>query len=151
MIMKLDDEIIDFLSQSLTWSLQLFYFAMFLSTAGTSKLNDRRELWHSGWWSAKLFMNISLIVLPFLLPAEIISIYGQYRCITSDLISQSYVVLSVYDKLLNDVVFSGQARLLILVLGMTNSSSMLLSSCAITLVLVLIIGLSLTFCVLPSR
>lgn len=55
----------------------LFYFAMFLSTAGTSKLNDRRELWHSGWWSAKLFMNCSLIILPFLLPAEIISIYGQ--------------------------------------------------------------------------
>ncbi|KAF3679539.1 putative pentatricopeptide repeat-containing protein-like [Capsicum annuum] len=44
---------------------------------GTSKINDRRELWHSGWWFAKLFMNISLIILPFLLPAEIISIYGQ--------------------------------------------------------------------------
>ncbi|KAJ8564743.1 hypothetical protein K7X08_001203 [Anisodus acutangulus] len=55
----------------------LFYFAMFLSTAGTSKLNDRRELWHSGWWSAKLFMNISLTLVPFLLPGEIISIYGQ--------------------------------------------------------------------------
>ncbi|XP_009613799.1 uncharacterized protein LOC107779751 isoform X2 [Nicotiana tabacum] len=55
----------------------LFYLAMFLSTAGTSKLNDRRELWHSGWWSAKLFMNISLILLPFLLPGEIVSIYGE--------------------------------------------------------------------------
>ncbi|KAI5680584.1 hypothetical protein M9H77_01811 [Catharanthus roseus] len=55
----------------------LFYFVMFLSTAGTSKLHERRELWHSGWWSAKFFMMFVLIVLPFLLPSEVISLYGE--------------------------------------------------------------------------
>ncbi|XP_027175728.1 serine incorporator 3 isoform X3 [Coffea eugenioides] len=55
----------------------MFYFVMFLSTAGTSKLNERREFWHSGWWSAKIFMMMMLIILPFLLPAEVISLYGE--------------------------------------------------------------------------
>nr|GMC98103.1 probable serine incorporator [Ipomoea batatas] len=55
----------------------MFYLAMFLSTAGTSRLNDSREKWHSGWWSSKILMMIALILLPFLLPTEIISIYGQ--------------------------------------------------------------------------
>nr|GLL27687.1 probable serine incorporator [Ipomoea trifida] len=55
----------------------MFYLAMFLSTAGTSKLNDSREKWHSGWWSSKILMMVALILLPFLLPTEIISIYGQ--------------------------------------------------------------------------
>nr|GMC68689.1 probable serine incorporator isoform X1 [Ipomoea batatas] len=55
----------------------LFYFVMFLSTAGTSKLSDRREKWHSGWWLAKIAMLLALILLPFLLPVEIISIYGE--------------------------------------------------------------------------
>lgn len=55
----------------------MFYFIMFLSTAGTSKFNERRELWHSGWWSAKMFMMLVLIVLPFLLPSEVISLYGE--------------------------------------------------------------------------
>nr|GLL20559.1 probable serine incorporator isoform X2 [Ipomoea trifida] len=57
--------------------LRLFYFVMFLSTAGTSKLSDRREKWHSGWWLAKIAMLLALILLPFLLPVEIISIYGE--------------------------------------------------------------------------
>lgn len=55
----------------------MFYFIMFLSTAGTSKLHEHRELWHSGWWSAKIFMMMVLIILPFLLPAEVISLYGE--------------------------------------------------------------------------
>ncbi|KAL2553743.1 Serinc-domain containing serine and sphingolipid biosynthesis protein [Forsythia ovata] len=54
-----------------------FYFALFLSTAGTSKLHDRRELLHSGWWSAKIVMKIALIILSFLVPPEFISLYGQ--------------------------------------------------------------------------
>ncbi|KAJ0766567.1 putative serine incorporator/TMS membrane protein [Helianthus annuus] len=49
---------------------------MFVSTAGTSKLHGRKELWHSGWWSAKLFLMFALIVLPFFLPTEMILIYG---------------------------------------------------------------------------
>ncbi|CAI9100294.1 OLC1v1037263C3 [Oldenlandia corymbosa var. corymbosa] len=55
----------------------LFYFIMFLSTAGTSKLHERRELWHSGWWSAKIIMMLVLILLPFLLPPQIIEFYGE--------------------------------------------------------------------------
>ncbi|CAI9293320.1 uncharacterized protein LOC111883901 [Lactuca sativa] len=54
----------------------IFYLTMFLSTAGTSKLHVRKELWHSGWWSAKIFLMIALIVLPFFLPTQMILIYG---------------------------------------------------------------------------
>lgn len=55
----------------------MFYLVMFLSTAGTEKLHERRELWHSGWWSAKIIMLLLLILLPFLVPPEIISLYGE--------------------------------------------------------------------------
>ncbi|XAR53311.1 hypothetical protein NMG60_11021829 [Bertholletia excelsa] len=55
----------------------IFYFVMFLSTAGTSKLCQARELWHSGWWSAKIALMIFLIVLPFFLPSAVIRTYGQ--------------------------------------------------------------------------
>ncbi|CAN6564332.1 hypothetical protein ACFX2I_026280 [Malus domestica] len=55
----------------------LFYITMFLSTAGTSKLNEPRDSWQSGWWSAKIVMWISFIIIPFLLPATIIQLYGE--------------------------------------------------------------------------
>ncbi|VFQ98049.1 unnamed protein product [Cuscuta campestris] len=55
----------------------MFYFVMFFSTAGTSKYCDGREAWHSGWWIPKIAMMLLLIVLPFLLPIQIISIYGE--------------------------------------------------------------------------
>ncbi|MBD4020201.1 hypothetical protein GUI04_14545, partial [Xanthomonas citri pv. citri] len=45
-------------------------------TAGTSRLHVRKELWHSGWWSAKVFLMIALTVFPFFLPPEMILIYG---------------------------------------------------------------------------
>ncbi|KAG9140812.1 hypothetical protein Leryth_022540 [Lithospermum erythrorhizon] len=54
----------------------IFYFVMFLSTLGTSKSNQRRESWHSSWWFAKVTMMIALIVMPFFLPPEVISLYG---------------------------------------------------------------------------
>ncbi|KAK9071294.1 hypothetical protein SSX86_009862 [Deinandra increscens subsp. villosa] len=54
----------------------IFYFIMFLATCGTSKLHGRKELWHSSWWSAKIFLMITLILLSFYLPKEIILIYG---------------------------------------------------------------------------
>ncbi|TQE04853.1 hypothetical protein C1H46_009567 [Malus baccata] len=57
--------------------LRLFYITMFLSTAGTSKLNEPRDSWQSGWWSAKIVMWISFIIIPFLLPATIIQLYGE--------------------------------------------------------------------------
>ncbi|XP_061993613.1 uncharacterized protein LOC133711520 isoform X1 [Rosa rugosa] len=54
----------------------LFYFSMFLSTVGASKLNESRDTWQSGWWSAKIVLWIAFIIIPFLLPSAIIKIYG---------------------------------------------------------------------------
>ncbi|KAI8023978.1 Serine incorporator 3 [Camellia lanceoleosa] len=54
----------------------IFYFVMFLSTVGTSKLCTPRELWHSGWWSAKILLMIGLTVLPFFVPSVVIHLYG---------------------------------------------------------------------------
>ncbi|XP_052180553.1 uncharacterized protein LOC127793845 [Diospyros lotus] len=55
----------------------IFYFIMFLSTVGTSKLCEPRELWHSGWWSAKIFLMTGLTVLPFFVPSTVIKLYGE--------------------------------------------------------------------------
>ncbi|KAI7987848.1 putative serine incorporator [Camellia lanceoleosa] len=55
----------------------LFYFVMFLSTAGTSKLGGARELWHSGWWFAKILLMITLTLLPFFVPSAVIRLYGE--------------------------------------------------------------------------
>lgn len=60
----------------LTSYVKIFYFTMFLSTAGTSKLHEARETWHSGWWSAKILMMISLMVLSFFVPSAAVRIYG---------------------------------------------------------------------------
>ncbi|KAL0552819.1 hypothetical protein IC582_011946 [Cucumis melo] len=54
----------------------IFYFTMFLSTTGTSKMRGRRSTWHSGWWSAKIILWIAFIIIPFVLPATIIRLYG---------------------------------------------------------------------------
>uniref|UniRef100_A0A5B6YIX1 Serine incorporator n=1 Tax=Davidia involucrata TaxID=16924 RepID=A0A5B6YIX1_DAVIN len=54
-----------------------FYFTMFLSTAGTSKLHEPREVWHSGWWTAKILLMIALMVLPFFVPTTAIQLYGE--------------------------------------------------------------------------
>ncbi|KAL8189662.1 hypothetical protein R6Q57_029228 [Mikania cordata] len=54
----------------------IFYFIMFLSTTETSKLYGRKELWHSSWWSAKIFLMITLILLSFFLPRQMVMIYG---------------------------------------------------------------------------
>lgn len=55
----------------------IFYFIMFLSTVGTSKLSDPRDSWHSGWWSAKILLLIILMVLPFFVPSGFIQLYGK--------------------------------------------------------------------------
>ncbi|XP_021723682.1 probable serine incorporator [Chenopodium quinoa] len=55
----------------------LFFFAMFLSTVGTSKVHDQRDTWHSGWWSAKSSMFFVLMMIPFLLPTPIVEMYGE--------------------------------------------------------------------------
>ncbi|XP_031125199.1 probable serine incorporator [Ipomoea triloba] len=54
----------------------MFYFLMFVSTLGTTKLMDRRETWHSRWWFAKIPMMIALTLLPFFLPSDLIEVYG---------------------------------------------------------------------------
>lgn len=55
----------------------LFFFSMFLTTVGTSKLHDRRDTWHSGWWSAKTLLFVLVMILPFLVPNTIIQLYGE--------------------------------------------------------------------------
>ncbi|KAK4798268.1 hypothetical protein SAY86_030594 [Trapa natans] len=54
-----------------------FYMIMFLSTVGNSKLHNRRDSWHSGWWSAKLVLLIGLMIIPFFIPAPFIRLYGE--------------------------------------------------------------------------
>ncbi|XP_020233222.1 probable serine incorporator isoform X2 [Cajanus cajan] len=54
----------------------LFYMIMFCSTIGTSKLNEGRDEWHSGWWLVKIVLLILVTIFPFLLPTEFIEIYG---------------------------------------------------------------------------
>ncbi|KAG5135668.1 hypothetical protein JHK82_020399 [Glycine max] len=55
----------------------IFYIIMFLSTARTSKLNNLRDTWHSGWWSVKIALWVVTTAIPFLLPTEFIQIYGE--------------------------------------------------------------------------
>ncbi|OMO58064.1 TMS membrane protein/tumor differentially expressed protein [Corchorus olitorius] len=57
--------------------LRAFYFVMFLSTAGTPRLFNCRDSWHSGWWSAKIGLWIALTVTAFLIPTFLIQIYGE--------------------------------------------------------------------------
>ncbi|KAF5482058.1 hypothetical protein F2P56_002656 [Juglans regia] len=54
-----------------------FFITMFLSTAGTTKLNESRDSWHSGWWFAKIVMWIGFTAITFLLPSVIIQLYGE--------------------------------------------------------------------------
>jgi len=49
---------------------------MFWSTAGTSKLKEGRDEWHSGWWLVKTVLLILVTIFPFLLPSELIELYG---------------------------------------------------------------------------
>ncbi|XP_015898350.2 uncharacterized protein LOC107431853 [Ziziphus jujuba] len=53
-----------------------FYFTMFLTTAGTSKLNEPRDSWQSGWWFAKIVLWVAFTIIPFLLPSAAIQLYG---------------------------------------------------------------------------
>ncbi|KAL9324555.1 hypothetical protein ACSQ67_009412 [Phaseolus vulgaris] len=55
----------------------LFYMIMFWSTAGTSKLKEGRDEWHSGWWLVKTVLLILVTIFPFLLPSKLIELYGE--------------------------------------------------------------------------
>ncbi|ONK80651.1 uncharacterized protein A4U43_C01F20200 [Asparagus officinalis] len=50
---------------------------MFLSTAGTKKLEDPRNSWHSEWWPAKVIMWLFYLGIPFLVPSGFIEFYGR--------------------------------------------------------------------------
>ncbi|XP_074368504.1 uncharacterized protein LOC141708659 isoform X2 [Apium graveolens] len=87
----------------------IFYFTMFLSTAGTSKLHEARESWHSGWWSAKILMMISFMVLPFFVPSAAVRIYGDIAHFGAGvfLLIQLVSIVS-FINWLNDCVHSDQ-------------------------------------------
>lgn len=55
----------------------LFFMMMFWSTTRTSKLNEPRDTWHSGWWATKIVLWIILTIFTFLLPSELIDLYGE--------------------------------------------------------------------------
>ncbi|GMN50488.1 hypothetical protein TIFTF001_019650 [Ficus carica] len=48
-----------------------------VSLVGTSKLNERRDVWQSGWWSVKIVLWAAFTIIPFLLPSTIIQLYGE--------------------------------------------------------------------------
>ncbi|CAO2822039.1 unnamed protein product [Amaranthus hypochondriacus] len=56
----------------------IFFFLMFLTTMKTSKLQEVRNAWHSGWWPAKCILLVISMTSPFFLPSEYIHIYGEF-------------------------------------------------------------------------
>ncbi|XP_002965853.2 probable serine incorporator [Selaginella moellendorffii] len=55
----------------------VFFFTMYLTTVGTSKPDDPRDAWHSGWWPIKSLFWIIVMVLPFFIPSAFIQMYGE--------------------------------------------------------------------------
>ncbi|KAK9715310.1 hypothetical protein RND81_06G156300 [Saponaria officinalis] len=55
----------------------MFFFVMFISTVGTTKVHDRRDTWHSGWWSAKASLFAGFMILPFTFPPPFVYVYGE--------------------------------------------------------------------------
>ncbi|XP_073110990.1 uncharacterized protein [Elaeis guineensis] len=56
-----------------------FFFVMFLSTAGTKKLDDPRNSWHSEWWPVKIIMWMGFMAVPFFIPTAFIQLYGWFQ------------------------------------------------------------------------
>ncbi|KAK6944997.1 Serine incorporator/TMS membrane protein, partial [Dillenia turbinata] len=55
----------------------LFYFIMFISTVGTSKMYGPRDIWQSGWWFSKFLIWLVLILVIFWFPPAIIELYAE--------------------------------------------------------------------------
>ncbi|KAI4346041.1 hypothetical protein L6164_013123 [Bauhinia variegata] len=55
----------------------IFFSVMFLTTYKTKKLCEAGNTWHSGLWGLKSLLLIVSMALPFLLPSEIVQIYGE--------------------------------------------------------------------------
>ncbi|PWA81573.1 serinc-domain containing serine and sphingolipid biosynthesis protein [Artemisia annua] len=56
----------------------IFFFIMFLTTCGTSKLYNIRNTWHSGWWSLKLAILLIALVFSFFIPSDYVHLYGEF-------------------------------------------------------------------------
>lgn len=50
---------------------------MFLSTVCTSKLQDKRNAWHSHWWLPKILLLVACLIVSTFAPTSWIQIYGQ--------------------------------------------------------------------------
>ncbi|KAL2923113.1 Serine incorporator 3 [Bienertia sinuspersici] len=55
----------------------MFFFMMFLTTMKTSKLQEIRNVWHSGWWPAKCILLVISMTFPFFISSEYIHFYGE--------------------------------------------------------------------------
>ncbi|XP_024393737.1 uncharacterized protein [Physcomitrium patens] len=55
----------------------MFFFVMFMTTVGTSRKDDPRDRWHSGWWPVKSILWITFTIVPFFLPSVVIQLYGE--------------------------------------------------------------------------
>ncbi|KMZ73502.1 Serine incorporator [Zostera marina] len=55
----------------------LFFFVMFVSTVGTRQLGQRRNSWHSSWWSAKIILWMIFMIFPFIIPSDFVLFYGK--------------------------------------------------------------------------
>lgn len=58
--------------------MQIFFFMMYLTTVGTRRIDDPRDLWHAGWWPVKVVLWFLFTVIPFFLPSVIIQLYGEF-------------------------------------------------------------------------
>ncbi|KAL8167174.1 hypothetical protein V2J09_008673 [Rumex salicifolius] len=55
----------------------IFFFLMFLTTVGATKLNEFRNGWHSRWWPLKFILLVVSVTSPFFLPPNIVQLYGE--------------------------------------------------------------------------
>ncbi|KAM0013630.1 putative serine incorporator/TMS membrane protein [Helianthus debilis subsp. tardiflorus] len=55
----------------------MFFFVLFLTTCGTTKLFDIRSTWHSGWWTSKFAILTIALVFSFLIPSDFVHFYGE--------------------------------------------------------------------------
>lgn len=62
----------------------MFFFVMFMTTVGTSRKDDPRDRWHSGWWPVKSILWITFTIVPFFLPSVVIQLYGEVLFFTVD-------------------------------------------------------------------
>ncbi|KAK9072432.1 hypothetical protein SSX86_008866 [Deinandra increscens subsp. villosa] len=55
----------------------IFFFVLFLTTCGTTKLFSIRSTWHSGWWTSKFAILVITLVVSFFIPSDFIHLYGK--------------------------------------------------------------------------